>query len=96
MIDCILTIVNIVLSIVMGKLVSVGPALIVTAESVGENMNKFLGHFDILGIWYLVVVAIGLAKIANISSAKSFALVFVLWLIYISVTSFAHLGFFSM
>lgn len=95
-IDSIVTIVNIVLSIVMGRLVSVGPALVVTAASVGENMNKFLGHLDVLGIWYIVVVAIGLGKVANISSAKSFSLVFVLWLLYVLVTSFANLGLFGM
>jgi competence protein ComGC len=95
-IDSILTIVNIVLSILMGKIVNIGPSLIVTAESVGENMNKFLSHFDVLGIWYLAVIAIGFAKAANVSTGKSFALVFVLWLIYICVTSFANVGFFGM
>lgn len=89
-------IVSIVLSILMGRLVNLGPSLLVTAASVGENMDKFLNHFDILGIWYLVVMAVGFAKVSQIDNAKSFILVFGLWLIWICLTSFANIRFMGM
>ncbi len=94
LIDVISTVINTVLAIVMGKLtVNIGPALFVTKESVGESMAKFLGHFDLLAFWYLIVLGIGLAAASNLKSSKTIPIVFVLWLIWICLASFLSIPF---
>lgn len=96
-IESIQVIIDTVLAIVMGKLnANIGPTLILTAESVGENMHKFLAHFDIIAIWYIVILGIGLAKVSQLKSSVTMPVVFVLWLIWISLTSFLKIGFFGM
>ncbi len=96
-IECIQTIIDTVLAIVMGRLNSnIGPALLFKADSVGESMFKFLAHFDLLTIWLLIVVGIGLAKVSQLKTSITMLVVFVLWLIWISATSFLKIGFFGM
>lgn len=97
MIDIISTIINTVLAIVMGKLaVRLGPALFITKESVGESLAKFLGHFDIITIWYLIVLGIGLGTVSNIKNSKSLSVVIGLWLIWIILISFVNIPFVSL
>jgi hypothetical protein len=92
-IEIIQVIVDTVLAIVRGKLMSnIGPGLLVTSESVGENMFKFLSHFDVLAIWYLVVLGIGFAKVSNLKVSQTLPVVFLIWLIYVLATSFLNLG----
>jgi hypothetical protein len=94
MIDMISAVVNTVLAIVMGKLiVNIGPALFITKEMVGESLAKFLGHFDLIAIWYLIVLGIGLGAVSNLKSSKTIPVVFVLWLIWIALVSFLNLPF---
>jgi len=84
------------LAIIMGKLnAGIGPTLILTSEGVGENLYKFLGHFDILTIWYVAVISIGLAKVSNLKNAQTVPLIFGLWLIWCLVTSFSNFAFFG-
>jgi hypothetical protein len=78
----------IVLSVVMGHLVSVGPGLLVTEESVGEKMNKFLTALDIFAIWAHVVAAIGISKVGRISAGASYGFVFGLWIVWILISTF--------
>src|SRR5438876_4971172 len=76
-IDSIQTIIDTVLAIIMGKLqVNIGPVLLVTAESVGENMYKFLAHLDIINFWFFAVIAIGLARVSSLKASVTFPLVF--------------------
>ena len=97
MIDLISTVINTVLAIVMGKLtVNIGPALFITKETVGDSMAKFLGHFDLIAIWYLIVLGIGLGAVSNLKSSKTIPVVFVLWLIWIALASFLSLPFAGM
>jgi len=91
------SVINTVLAIVMGKLtVNIGPALFITKEMVGDSMAKFLGHFDLIAIWYLIVLGIGLAAVSNLKSSKTIPVVFALWLIWIALASFLSLPFAGM
>jgi Yip1 domain len=86
-------VVDTALAIMLGKLTAnIGPALLFTQETVGNSVFKLLGHFDLLMIWYLIVVGIGLAKVSNLSTYKTTAMVFVLWLIWVGITSFSSIG----
>lgn len=96
-IEIIQIIVDTVLAILRGKLMSnIGPGLLVTPESVGENMFKFINHFDVLAIWYLVILGIGFAKVSNLKTSVTMPAVFGVWLIYILATSFLNLGIMGM
>src|SRR4030095_4414957 len=88
-------IVDSVLAIVMGKLlVNIGPVLLVNKETIGSNMYTFLANFDLINIWYLVVVGIGLARVSQLKTSKTMPFVFGLWLIWALLTSFGPLGMF--
>lgn len=88
-------VVDSVLAILMGKLTAnIGPALLFSEEAVGSSVHKLLVHFDIFTIWYLIIVGIGLAKVSDIASSKSIALVFVLWFVWIALTVFGPFGVF--
>lgn len=95
LITAIQLIVDTVLAILMGKLmVNIGPVLLVTEESVGKSMYAFIANFDLVNIWYLIVVGIGLAKVSNLKSSVTISLVFGLWLAWVLLTSFGPLGMF--
>jgi hypothetical protein len=97
LIEVMQTVVDTVLAIIMGKLNSnIGPTILLTADSVGKDMFKFLAHFDLFTIWYLVVLGIAFAKVSQLKTSVTMPVVFVLWLVWISLTSFLNLGFFGM
>lgn len=81
------SIVALVLSIVIGKIASVSPALILTEEMVGGKLNEFLFKVDLFSIWYYVVVAIGLMKFGKISAGKAYGAVFGVWILWLIITS---------
>jgi hypothetical protein len=95
LIDVISTVVNTVLSIIMGRLsVNIGPALFATKDTVGETAAKFLAHFDLFNFWYLIVLGIGLGVVSNLKNSKTIPAVFVLWLVWIVIASFTGISFF--
>jgi len=54
---------------------------------VGLKMYELLNKIDLITIWFYIVIAIGLAKTAKISSAKAFASVFGVWVLWLLLTS---------
>lgn len=89
-------VVDTVLAVLMGKImVNIGPVLLVSEESVGSSMYTFIANFDLINIWYLVVVGIGLAKVSSLKSSVTMPLVFGLWLLWVVLTSFGPLKFFA-
>ena len=85
-----------VLAIFTGRLfVNIGPVLLFTQEQLGKEMFTFIANFDLINIWYLVIASIGLAKVSNVKTSTSLVTVFVLWLIWILLTSFGPLNFFG-
>lgn len=94
LIDVISTVINTVLAIVMGRLsVNIGPSLIFAKDSLSEDMMKFVSHFDLISIWYLIVLGIGLSAVSNLKSSKTIPAVFALWIIWVCLASFAGLSF---
>ncbi len=71
-----------VVSIIMGDLTSLGPAMLTTEESAGKKIFAMLTKVDLFAIWFYTVVSIGLSKIGRISFVKSAAFVFGIWLIF--------------
>lgn len=75
-------IVGLVLSVLLGKLAAVSPALLHSDGKLGD----FLMKFDLFTIWYYAAVAIGLSKFAKISSGKAYGLVFGVWVFWVLFT----------
>lgn len=82
------SIIAIVLSIIMGDLTSVGLALVLKADTVGETVYTLLMKLDAFSIWFYVLVAIGLVKVAKVKPVISYSIVFGLWVIWLVVTTF--------
>ena len=81
------SIIGLVLSILMGTVSTLSPALIFNEGMVGSKMVEFLTKVDLISIWYYFAVAIGISKIARISSGKSYGIVFGVWVFWILVSS---------
>lgn len=95
LITAIQLIVDTVLAIVMGKLLmNIGPVLFITEEAVGKSMFTFIANFDLINIWYTIIVGIGLAKVSNLKSSLTIPFVFVLWLVWVLLTSFGPFSMF--
>ncbi len=81
-------IIAIVLSIILGDLSSVGLSLFLKADAVGDTLHALFMKLDVFSIWFYILVAIGLTKVANIKPVISYSIVFGLWIIWLAVTTF--------
>jgi hypothetical protein len=81
------SIISLVLSILIGTVSTLSPALILNEGMVGAKMAEFFTKVDLISIWYYFAVAVGLAKVAKISSGKSYGVVFGVWVFWIVITS---------
>ncbi|MCC6866645.1 MAG: YIP1 family protein [Ignavibacteria bacterium] len=95
LITAIQMIVDTVLAIFMGKLmINIGPVLLVSKESLGKDLYSFIASFDLINIWYLIVIGIGIAKVSKLKYSVAMPFVFALWIIWVILTSFGPLGMF--
>ncbi|KXK50344.1 MAG: Yip1 domain protein [Chlorobi bacterium OLB5] len=95
LITAIQLVVDTVLAILTGKLMmNIGPILLVTKETMSKEMYGLIANFDLINIWYLVIVGIGLAKVSNLKSSVTMPFVFVLWIAWVLLTSFGPFGMF--
>ncbi len=81
------SIISLVLSILLGTVSTLSPALILNEGIVGSKMAEFLAKIDLITIWYYIAVAVGLSKVSRISSGKSYGVVFGVWIFWIIITS---------
>lgn len=81
-------ILGIVLSIIMGDLTSIGPALFLKAEAVGDTLHSLFMKLDIFSFWFYILVAIGITKVAKVTPAISYSIVFGLWAVWLILTTF--------
>jgi hypothetical protein len=81
------TILSTVLSVVMGEVATISPGLLISEDSAGPFMHKFISSFDVFTIWFYMVVAIGLSKIGRTSVMKPAVFVFGIWLLWTVVTT---------
>jgi hypothetical protein len=81
------SIISLILSIVMGTVSTLSPALIFNEGMVGSKMAEFLTKVDLISIWYYFAVSIGISKIARISSGKSYGIVYGVWVFWIVASS---------
>jgi hypothetical protein len=95
-IDSIQTIIDTVLAIITGRLfANIGPILIFPKDSLSNNLNTFVAHFDAFNIWYIALIGIGFAVFSNLKGKVTIPVVFALWLIWVCLTSFLNIGIFG-
>ena len=95
-IDSVQIVVDSVLAIITGRLfANIGPILIFPKDSLSNNLNTFIAHFDLFNIWYLSLIGIGLAVFSGLKSKQTIPAVFILWLVWVCLTSFLNIGFFG-
>jgi len=81
------SLISIVISVLKGEMSSVGLGLVLSQDTVGEKVHTLLTKLDVFSIWFYVVVAIGLSKIAKVDMIRSSSIVFGLFLLYAIATS---------
>ena len=79
---------SMVVSIFTGKISGVGLGILFSEESLGAQMYAIVSKIDIFQIWFYIVIAIGLSKVARIGIGKSAAIVFGVFIAYIIASSF--------
>lgn len=79
--------ISMVVSIIKGDLSTLGLSLFISESSAGEKMYSLISKIDIFYIWFYVVIAIGLSKIARIKMLKSVIVVFFVWIVYLTVST---------
>jgi hypothetical protein len=84
-----------VIAIILGyatgnPMATFSPALFMKAD-LGSRLYKFLMNMNPITIWSYFVFAIGLHKVAELSKARAYALVFGLWLLWIVALTFIHI-----
>jgi len=95
LITAIQMVVDTVLAILMGKLLmNIGPVLLISKEAVSKDMFAFIANFDLINIWYTIIVGIGLAKVSELKSSVTIPFVFALWLVWVLLSSFGPFGMF--
>ncbi len=77
----------IVLSVVMGHLVSVSPGIFLSESNVGVKLHTLISHFDVFTIWGLIVTIIGISKVSRSSMGIASVVVLIPWAIWIAATS---------
>jgi hypothetical protein len=75
-------------------MMNIGPVLFFSQGSMSKSMFTFIANFDLITIWYSIIVGIGLAKVSNLKSSLTIPFVFVLWLAWVLLTSFGPFGMF--
>jgi Yip1 domain len=81
------SILGIVISILKGSMSGIGLGLFLNEETVGEKIYALLTKLDLFYIWFYIVVAIGLSKVAKINMAKAVSITFGIFILYAVVTS---------
>ncbi len=79
---------SMVVSILTGKISGIGLGLLFNEESIGAQMYSILSKADVFQIWFYVVIALGLSKVARIGFGKSAAMVFGVFIVYVIASSF--------
>ena len=95
-IESVQTIINTAMAIFMGRMqANIGPILLFGKDDLSSSMTQRVSHFDLLNIWFFIIVGIGLAKVSNLKSSATIPVTFLLWLVWVCITSFMRLPFFG-
>lgn len=87
------TIITLLLVVAMGSLYATPSlALAVSHFDPADKLDKLLSAINVATLWFLAVIAVGLAKLFSVTTAKAFAAVGVLWVVWTAVTVLWNLG----
>src|SRR4030095_8556910 len=73
-------VVNTLLIVSLGTLsVSPGPALLIRNYDPSNKLHLLASSCNLMTLWYVGVLAVGLARLSNVPAWKTFSLLFGLW-----------------
>jgi|WetSurSiteA1Bulk_404760.scaffolds.fasta_scaffold11750_3 hypothetical protein len=81
------SIVTLILSIFMGEIATLSPALLVGSETAGDVLHGLFVKLDIFTIWFYVIIAAGLSRIFKLNTSKAYILVFGIWVFWLVLTT---------
>lgn len=82
------SIIAVVVSIITGDLTAIGLTLFLKADTIGETLHLLFMKLDVFSIWFYILVAIGLVKVAKVKTSVSYLIVFGLWIVWLVITTF--------
>jgi len=92
-ISILVAIVTLLLVVAMGSLYATPSlALAVSHFDPSDKMDKLLSAVNAGTLWFLAVIAVGLAKLFSVTTGKTFAAVGALWILWTAVTVLWNLG----
>ena len=62
--------------------VSPGPALLIHDHDPANKTHLLLSSLNVMTLWYIAVVAIGLARLSSVSFAKAGSWMFGVWVLF--------------
>jgi hypothetical protein len=93
MISVLGVIVAMLLSVIYGKMMmTLGPALLVSNFDEANKAHRILSALNVMSIWYVVVMAIALARLAGATFAKAALWAFGIWAVFTFIPIFVFGG----
>lgn len=80
-------IIGTVLSVVLGKLSGLSPALLFNEETIGTKLFALLTKLDFFYIWFYIVISIGIAKAGKVKTIPVIIILLSVFLIYSILTA---------
>ena len=68
-------------------MVTLGPGLLLDAETLGTFLGRFINGIDIFVVWQVVVTAIGLSILTRAAFGKTLGVLLVLWVLVLAASA---------
>jgi hypothetical protein len=79
-------IVMMLLAVTMGSMaMTPGPVLLVHEFDPTNKVHRLLGQLNLITMWYIGVLALGLCKLSGVSYAKAASWLFGIWAVLVAV-----------
>jgi hypothetical protein len=87
------SIITLLLVVAMGSLYATPSlALAVSHFDPADKLDKLLSAINVVTLWFLAVIAVGLGKLFSVTTAKAITAVGVLWVLWTAGTVLLNLG----
>jgi len=86
-------IVMMLLAVMMGSMaMTPGPVLLLHEFDPANKVHKLLGQLNLITLWYIAVLALGLSKLSRVSYGKAAVWLFGIWAALVAIFTVVRLG----